>query len=205
MNAHGPFRFGYRLGRLGTTLVLALALVGCETARDYSLTYKLWDKGNRPSCRPSMEPNLAVFTSQTDPDMLVTYDALDERADKILRRAYFLHTNEVRIAMRQKPLYVEPSVATNMSAVPVVATTNAVTNAGVVVRYPISTNNGSSFELYRDGRSEGTHDLPAYHQGMHPAARVALTPVMIVGDTLIAGAAVAAVGALLWLYAGAPH
>jgi hypothetical protein len=177
------------------TLLLVLLVAGCETARDCSLTYKLWDKGSRPSCRPSMEPNLAVFTSTAQPDVLVAYNALDTRAGRILRRAYFLHTNEARIAMRQKPLYVEPSIATNMISASVIATTNNVPQTGVFVRYPISTNSGSSFELYRNGQSEGTHDLPIYNEERHPAARVALTPVAILGDTLMVGVAVALAGA----------
>jgi hypothetical protein len=158
--------------RVGMVLLVALLGPGCETAREYSLTYKVWDKGSGPSCRPAMEPELAVFVSETYPDVLVTYNALDERADIISRRAYFLHTNEARIAMREKPLYVQPWVAMNMRAVPIVRTTNAVTKAGMAVRYPVSTASGSSFELYRDGRSEGTHDLPVFEAGMGTTARV---------------------------------
>jgi hypothetical protein len=190
--------------RSGMILLVALLGAGCETAREYSLTYKLWDKGAGPSCRPALEPELAVFVSHTAPDVLVTYNALDERADTISRRAYFLHTNETRIALRQKPLYVQPSLATNMRAVPIVRTTNAALNAGMAVRYPVSTANGSSFELYRDGRSEGTHDLPVFNAGVGTAARVALTPPVIVGDTLMAGATVAVLGAILWVSAGCP-
>jgi hypothetical protein len=91
-----------------------------------------------------------------------------------------------------------------MRAVPIVGTTNAVTKAGMAVRYPVSTANGSSFELYREGRSEGTHDLPVFEAGMGTTARVALTPAAIVGDTLMAGATVAVVGAILWVSAGCP-
>ena len=204
MNAHRPSCLVRRLIRLGITLLLALLVAGCDTVHQYSLTYKVWNRDASPSCQPAQEPRLEVFASQTQPDVLVIYDALDERADKILRRAYFLHTNEARIASRQKPFYVEPSLAMNMNAVPIVATTNLVKETGLVARYPVNTDNGPGFELYRDGRKEGAYALPSYGEGMGTTARVVLTPLAAAGDTVMVGVVVGVVAAIGWLYAGCP-
>jgi hypothetical protein len=204
MNARELSQFARRFRRLGTAWLLILVVTGCDTAHEYSLTYKLWDKGTGPSCRPALEPKLEVFASQLQPDLLVSYDALDERADKILRRAYFLHTNEMRVTARLKPFYVEPSLATNMHAVPIVIATNEIKQTGPTVRYPVNTDYGLGFELYRDGHREGEHPLPVYYDGISTPARVALTPLAVTGDTIMVGLVTGAVAALGWISVGCP-
>lgn len=188
--------------RSATTLVLVCSLCGCETAQEYSLTHKLWDKGMDPSSRPALEPKLELFSSQSD--LLVTYDAFDERADRTLRRAYFAGPNESRIIKRQKPFFVDVTLATNMTAVPIISGTAAVTNAGLLARSPVNTDYGPGFELYRDGRSEGVHPLPAYNDRMGTASRIVLTPFAVAGDTVMVGLVVGAVAAIGWVASGCP-
>ena len=189
-------------------MLLALLVASCDTAHEHSLTYKLWDKGARSSCRPAPEAHFAVFASETNRDVLVTYDAWSERHDQIQHRAYFVDENEARIAERQRPHYVEPSLSQNMNAVPVVATSNAVPKAGRSARYPVKTDGVTGFELYRDGRSEGTHDLPIYNEGqaegLVTVSKVALTPLAVAGDTIMVGVVVGAAAAVGWVAAGCP-
>jgi hypothetical protein len=205
MNAHKFSRFGSRLVRFGIPLLLTLLAAGCETAQKYSLTYKLWDEGSRPFSRPAPEPHLALFTSPANDDPVAAYDALSERNDRLDRRAYFIHTNEARIVAGKPPRYVDLSVITNLTSRPVVTTTNAVTNEGILARYPVNTDRGPGFELYRDGAIEGAYALPVYDEQKYgTVTRVALTPVAVAGDTLMAGVVVGTFGALLWLAAGCP-
>jgi len=185
--------------------VLVVLAAGCETAREYSFTYKVWDKGRRPICRPAPEPQLAVFVAPTNREVLAAYDALSEREEKVERRAYFVAANEGLIMARKPPGFAELALTNNLSSVPLVATTNAVTNTGNVARYPAGTDYGPGFELYRNGRSEGTHPLPVYfEESVGTAGRVALTPLAVLGDTLLVAGVVGTFGALLWLQAGAP-
>ena len=205
MNAQRLLRRGRKLLRVIISSTLLFALAGCETAHEYSLTYKLWDKGSRPFCRPALEPNFAVFASQTNRDVLVRYNALSEREDSIECRAYFVFTNEARIAALEKPRYVAVTLITNMSPIPVVAKTNVVMDSGMLARYPVNTDHGPGFELYRDGRSEGTHALPVYNEEkLGTASRVALTPAAVVGDTLMVAGVIATCGAVIWIQAGCP-
>ena len=39
-------------------LALALLVAGCDTAHQYSLTYKVWNRDASPSCQPAQEPCL---------------------------------------------------------------------------------------------------------------------------------------------------
>jgi hypothetical protein len=190
--------------RVGAIMLLAVFVTSCESAREYSLTYKLWDKGNRASCRPAPDARLGVFASESPPDVLVTYDALSEREDRISRRAYFLGANESRIATRQRPVFVEPGLATNLMAVPIVATSNAVPKTGLSAQYPVNTDSGPGFEMFRDGRSEGAHEFPIYDEGLGSATRVALTPLAVTGDTIMVGVVTGVVATVMWVAAGCP-
>src|SRR4051794_15255794 len=63
------------------SILLVVLMAGCETARDYSLTYKVWDAAQRPSNRPAPDPKFALFVSRTNNELLVVYDALSERRE----------------------------------------------------------------------------------------------------------------------------
>ena len=194
-----------QLARHGFMLLLLLLLTGCETAHQYSLTYKLWDKGARPVNRPAAEPRLEMFTSDAPRDVLVAYDALSERKDRIERQAYFVFTNATRLTAGQPPCLVDPSLTTNLAVVPLVAETNQVTNHVIAAHYPVKTDNGPGFELYREGQSEGTYALPVYREdGAGPVTQVALTPLAVIGDTLMVAGVVATLGAVIWIQAGCP-
>jgi hypothetical protein len=186
-------------------LLLALLIsTGCETAREHSLTCRLWDPAERPSSRPAPEANLALFFSRTNRDVLVAYDALSERRETVERHTYFAAANETRIMEGKPPLYVNPSLSTDMIRIPVFGTTNLIGASGVAARFPVLLDRGPGFELYRDGRSDGAYQLPVYDEGMSTGAQVALTPLAITGDTLVAAGVVATAGAVLWIMVGCP-
>jgi hypothetical protein len=200
--SHGLIR---NLAGPGLFLFLALLLLGCETAQRYSLTYKLWDKGTRPVNRPATEPRLEMFAAETPPDVLVTYDAVSERKDRLERFAYFVFTNGTRVTAGKAPRLVDSSLSENMTPVLLFAETNAVPNSAISARYPVKTDNGTGFELFRNGQSEGTYSLPVYREeAPGPATQVALTPLAIVGDTMMVAGVVATFGAVIWIQAGCP-
>lgn len=190
--------------RLGTITLLLLFFSGCATAEKFSLTHKVWDKAQRPTNRPAPDPKLALFASSTNHDVLAVYDALSEHRDRIERRAYFVHTNDARISARKKPRYADLSTLTNMSSVPVVAPTNVTKSSGMFAAYPVRTDHGHGFELYRDSTPEGTHSLPVYFEAGGTPSRVALTPLAVIGDTLMLAAVIATFGAWVWLHSGPP-
>jgi hypothetical protein len=193
-----------RVFRAAIGVTLALAVSGCETAREYSLTYKVWDQAQRPSSRPAPDARLELFASPTGGEILVVYDVLSERREDVERRAYFAVTNESRIMAGKPPQYLAASLATNMISVPVFAKTNSIANQPIAARFPVLLDRGPGFELFRDGRSQGAYQLPVYDEGISRSAQVALTPLAVTGDTLLATGVVATAGAFLWVMAGCP-
>ena len=73
-------------------------LTGCETARDCSLTHKLWTNTDmRHFYEPAPQPRLELFHDQRTEDVLAAYDEAHETRNGIRRRAYFVNRNRLRI------------------------------------------------------------------------------------------------------------
>src|SRR6266581_2421406 len=93
-----------------------LFLTGCETAQDYSLTYRLW---NNPELRrfaePAPDPHLTLFEKRSDHDVLVQYDETYEHNETVRHRAYLLAHNVQRIVQRKKPRFVNPQLASGLT------------------------------------------------------------------------------------------
>jgi hypothetical protein len=176
---------------------LALVTTGCESVRDASLTGRLWT--GSPLNVPAPEPNAKFFRRTDNRDVLVTYDELCERKDKIRRRAFFFQANLERLEQHKKPRFVNPNLASEMNLVLLTVVTNA-----IPAPEPILTRLSPdlrSFTLVRDGKEYGPFDLPVYVDASGWTERVLLTPLAVTGDVVIAAAIIAVAGGVVVLYA----
>src|SRR6185312_6243618 len=92
---------------------------GCDTMRDSTMTGRLWDAGGVNRCLPAPTPNLKLYRTQDDKDVLVTYDELREKNDSIRRRAFFFKPNIRRLEDRKRPKFVNPDKVMKLKLVPV--------------------------------------------------------------------------------------
>jgi hypothetical protein len=186
---------------------LALALTGCETVENYSLTYRLWDNGDlRKWSEPAPDPKLALFEATNGAVILVQYDAFSEKHSTVKRRGYYLQQNEARIAAGKKPELVALSAADGMKPIAVLPTQGGITNLPPeTLAYAVATKEGRGFTLYRPKESGVTADLPVYLETSGTPTRLLLTPFAVAGDTVMVGVVAAVVGFFVWLEMGAPH
>lgn len=159
---------------------------GCESVKQCSLTYKLWDNGVRSYCEPVADPELALFEAPSKPDILVQYTAISDRHDGVRRLAYFLEANQRRIVAGRAPHFVNPKRCLNLQPIPKGASNNC---------YFIAGGNGQTFTLYRQGREPQCFNLPDYRDDHNAATRAALTPLAVTGDAVLVGAVAAVIAA----------
>jgi hypothetical protein len=197
---------GAAISRLAAASLLLLG-TGCETVQKYSLTYRLWDTGDlRKWSEPAPDPNLALFEATNSTDVLVQYDALSQQRSLVKRRAYYLRQNEARVAAGKKPELVSLALADGLKPIAVLPMNVAVTNPPPgPTAYAVVTQDGRAFALYRPMKPESTFDLPVYAETAGTPTRIMLTPFTVAGDAVMAGAAAAVVGFLLWVSVGAPN
>ena len=101
----------YRAQRLAGFLLLSVLVSGCETARDYSVTHKVWSYEEwRHFAGPAPSPHLALFETANRNDILVQYDEMSDASGRIRRRAYLLYPNLERIQEHKRPQFVKPAL-----------------------------------------------------------------------------------------------
>ena len=182
---------------------MAISLTGCETVKEYSLSYKLWTNDEmRSFAEPAADPRLALFANRRGEGVLVQYDETSEKNEQVRRRAYFLEPNAERITQHEKPRFVDPQASATMSPVPQTQTRAWVTNVAAG-QTPLTawTENGRDFSLLRDGEVDGPYALPVYQESNATLVRVTLTPFAAAGDTVMVGV-VASVVALYFACQG---
>ena len=186
-------------------LAALLLATGCATAEKCSLTRRLWENGDlRKFSEPAPNPNLALFDATNHADVLVQYDALSEKHSDVNRRAYFLQHNQALTAAGKKPDFVKPELADGMETIPVFSASAAVTNPPPVgMTFAVLARGGRAFTLYQPPESPKTFDLPVYCETSGAAARVALTPLAVAGDTAMVTAVAGVVAFILWVQGGA--
>ena len=155
---------------------------GCETAKNYSLTYKLWDNGARSFCEPVANPELALSAVPFKGDFLVEYNAISDRHDGVRRLAYFLEANQQRINAGKAPHFVNSGRYRNLQAIPDSVSTNC---------YVISSEYGQAFTVYRPGCKPQSFKLPDYRDDHNTLVRTTLTPFAVAGDATVVGVAAA--------------
>lgn len=175
---------------------------GCEAFKQCSLTYRLWDNGERSFCEPLASPDLVLFEVKSKHDVLVQYSAISDRYDGVLRRSYFLQANQAKIHAGKPPHFVHLKPERDWSAIQInnqLAPTNylVLTNATASVR-------GKTFTLYRSGQAPEDFQLPDYRDDHDVWWRAALTPLAVTGDAVIVGSVIGFVAGYCYLQSGAP-
>ncbi|MHB8520972.1 MAG: hypothetical protein ACYDH9_09445 [Limisphaerales bacterium] len=176
--------------------VLSLLIAGCQTAQDYSLTYKLWtNEEMRHFNEPVPNAHLELFELEQGDDVLVQYDEVREKNGQVCRRAYLLRSNAGRIATKKKPRLVDSSRVSTRHRIPTGESISAITNAAPgLVTYAIIAKGGHEFTLYRAGQADGTYALPVYLESGGTVVRVAVTPLAVAGDAVMVGLVASVVG-----------
>lgn len=189
----------FALARLGVAVAsLLFCGPGCATVQKCSLTCRVWDDRNlRIVSKPAPDPKLLLFNAGGNHEVLVLYDACDQNGDAVKRRAYFLRPYLTQLVVNKKPQFVNPAQSKGMSSIPVLQwdllSPNAPPN---FPEYATIAKDGREFSVYQSAGSKETHQLPAYSESSSPALRIALTPLAVVGDTIIVTGAIAFFGIL---------
>lgn len=201
-------RIGHQLLVLAIVAALALGATGCETARDYSLTRKLWSAGadfEGPVHHPAADPEVRLFEATAPPDILVQYSERKDNAPRSQRRAYFLLANQPLVDAGRKPRFVSPETATTLQPIPLRAATDAATNHPPTnALYATLAAGEPRLTLHGDAWEPGPYALPHYSSASATPTRVALTPLAVAGDVIMVGIAAGIIGAILWVSSGAP-
>ena len=197
--------FSIQLISLTLAVSVTLVTTGCETARDYSLTRKLWSDGadlEGPYHRPAQQPNVQLFQTKTGDDLLVQYDELKDGRGTPTRRTYLLLENNSRTSAHQKPNFTAPTRIDELTAIPI--RISAAPTAEPATLYAVIDEQRAQFTLHGEQWDRCPYSLPKYSTDHTPVARVALTPLALAGDVVMVGLAAGIVGAVLWVSAGGP-
>lgn len=177
------------------TLLLALTTSGCFTP-------KLWKESPlrefaEPSQDGRMELRLGPLPKR---DYLLAYDEVRERSERVRRKAYWLLANQERTSQERKPHFVKPRAARGLTIIPVFDTPPTATNAPPI--YALAATDGRQVTVVEHGMAMGVFELPVYQTTRGKVERVLLTPLAVVGDTVIVVAATAGFVVLIWWSAG---
>lgn len=177
---------------------LSVLLSGCTTFSEHSLTCQLWTNSDfRTFNQPAPQPKLALFATGTGNKVLVQYDSVSDWQANVKRKAYFLDPDQAALATRTKPRFVKLSEAEGLKPIPVFSGTPEATNAPIrPIPHAVAATNSGRFTLYAPGGSAKTIGLPVYVEHSGTPTRVALTPLAVVGDTLVVAAVAAFVTAV---------
>jgi len=156
-----------------------LLLCGCTSVEHWTLTGALWDNERLASHRePAIPPDLRLYEGTGD--VVVTYYESSDSSDRRIHRGYALRENNERIREQQKPNFLKETPERGVEIPQTTTGTDA--SDGL---YALVSEDGRKFSLVRDGKIEGPHELPVYLRTSGTRAKIALTPVTIVGDTII--------------------
>lgn len=195
--------------RLITWLLIACLapfLTGCEDLGGDSLTGKLWSDMAANHIGPAPDPNLKISEARDRKDFLVQYDETRDRDQSVKRRAYWLYANESCLEKGKKPHFVNPRQAARLQAV--LVETNSVPDMvrdSTARTGAVLLSDHRHFTLVANGGDVGTFGLPVYADRTSRTELVALTPVTVLGDTVVVVAAVAMVAGVVYLSAWASN
>ena len=184
------------------TACLAPGLTGCRELNDWPLTYRLWD--DRAFARfnePADNPHLQLFQSARTNDVLVQYDEVREKNEKVRRRTFFLNPNLERLEHGKKPRFVNPSKADNLQPIPLVSELPASDNSHSLIG--VVSTHGHEVTLRDQDRELASFSLPVYETAGGKVERVILTPVAATCDVVIVGVVAGVIVAYAWASSGA--
>ena len=142
------------------------------------------------SDEPAVNPNLRLFQARSGKDLLVVYDERSERTGSIRSRAYFLHKNQQRIELGDRPHFVKLRSTNNLPAVLVFQTPPDAGANFSKPPYAVVSTNTESFTVYSGGSVTNSYDLPIYGDPFGKAERIILSPVAIAVDVTLVAAVI---------------
>lgn len=158
------------------SLLVPLALCGCQCVQDHSYTYNVWHGGTFfVPHSPAPAPRLAVGEAPAQHDFVVSYDEQADRTGAITRRSYLARANSDACRRGRMPRFLAESV-TNAFALPV--------NPPQPV-LPRVTATNDFFTIHTAAENIGPERLPAYAESSGAAAKILLTPLAVVGDATV--------------------
>ena len=200
----------YRAQRVVGFLLLSVLVSGCETAKDYSVTHKVWNNEEwRHFAGPAPSPHLALFETASRNDILVQYDEMSDTSGRIRRRAYLLYPNLERIQEKKRPKFVKLALTNGVKPILLQDSPSSTADPHPTpALYAVTARCGREFTLYRAGATEGPYELPDYLKSNSTAARVLLTPFAVAADSVMVGLVASVVGVYMLAkgnYGGSGH
>src|SRR5438445_4800024 len=179
--------------------LLSMLVSGCETARDYSVTHKVWSYEEwRHFAGPAPSPHLALFETASGNHILVQYDEMSDTSGRIRRRAYLLYPNLERIQENRRPEFVKPALLNGVKPIQLQDSPSPTADPHPTpALYAVTAKGGREFTLYRAGAAEGPYELPDYLKSNSTAARVLLTPLTVAADSVMVGLVASVLGAYM--------
>ena len=150
-------------------------------------TYMLWSDQNYEAFhQPAPNPDLHLYQSKKQNDILVVYKEQSERSERINTRAYWLNRNQIRVTRQSPPIFVSQRAARNLPAVPVFNSTPP--NLDAVRSFYALSATTQSFRLFLPAGEVSSYSLPLYDAERPVAEKIVLTPVTMTADVAIAAA-----------------
>jgi len=181
-------------------VVLGLGSAGCKTETSPFFTGRLWENRTFESFyEPAPGTNVEVYRSLRPDDYLVAYDESHETSDKVRRRAFYLNASVERINQGKKPSFVSPRKAAGLEAVPVSpeAAIQSELKTNGVARISMSAD-GERLTMQQPDGAKVEFRLPTYPATSGTVLRVAVTPLAVVGDTVMVASVVGIVICYSW-------
>ncbi len=189
--------FQARTGGLLLSLVAVLLLTGC-------LTPKLWKTNDfSQSAYPAAPANLEVFKEPSYGRLLVRYHEYSEKKNAVTERAYWLTENRETVEAGKKPKFVEIGNLKGLEPLPAcMDTAECTVRATAALAAYVPLKDGHAFLVCRPGFQDGPFSLPAYDERRGTTTKVLLTPLAVIGDTVIVGSVVGILFAYLYAQGG---
>lgn len=173
--------------KTGSTFLLLLTLLLSQSG----CTYALWTDGTLDAYRePAPTPNLRLYESQKQSDILVVYGEYSDRYDSTHTRAYWLNQNESRIENDHAPAFARKLTMDHLSPVPIFYSLPEKPDLKGNL-YAVCYTNQNAFVLYSGNHKIGSFNLPVYKDRWGTVEKVALTPMAVTADVSVVSAVAA--------------
>lgn len=190
---------------------LALSLVpwlaGCESAKDGTITGRMWEATGNNHRQPAAHANLQLYHTIDGKDVLVRYnEEWENNGAAIKPRAFLLLANEKKLAAGKRPSFLSERKAAETQSASLEIVSSSTTNAPKTeeMQAMIATD-GRQFTLVSNGKSIGHYCLPTYSKVTWGGKieRAFFLPAAVTGDVTVFSAIIAYCGALI--YASGHH
>jgi len=156
-------------------------MAGCVTSA-------LWEEGRFARFHePAAPPNLRLFESTHNQDILVQYDEWLDVNEKLKTRTYWLGLDHASSNNPHKPAFVSARAASGLSPIYTYEASgfNSQTNVGLAA---VISWNPPGFTLYSGEKVLGSYLLPVYEDSSATKKKILLTPLAVTADAgIVAG------------------